>query len=348
MAEKKRAKYNGIWLAAAVCALSLIGMSSPSQEDEDLRKKAEEIFGALPRVMSSEKNPITPEKVGLGKILFYEPRVSSDGMLSCARCHPVSLYGADGLKTSVGTNCQVLPRNSPTVFNAASQISSHWAGNLTDVEDQAQHALIAAYGTASGATAEEKLKAIKGYGPLFARAFPGEKSPVNAENFGKAVGAFERTMVTPARFDRFVQGDGNALADGEKRGLKTFIETGCMTCHSSPYFGGQVYQKFGVFEPYQKYTKSTQLDEGRSAVTKNEGDKYVFKVPILRNVEMTPPYFHDGSIAGLSDAVRIMGKIQLARNLTEKQIGEIAAFLKSLTGEIPEDVLKVPVLPAGE
>jgi cytochrome c peroxidase len=134
----------------------------------------------------------------------------------------------------------------------------------------------------------------------------------------------------------------------QKRGLKTFIETGCITCHSSAYVGGQMYQKFGIFEPYWKYTKSKDVDEGRYVVTKNESDKYVFKVPMLRNVEMTSPYFHDGSVAKLDDAVWIMGKIQLGRDLTKSQMEGIAAFLKSLIGEISEDAIKVPLLPSME
>ena len=168
------------------------------------------------------------------------------------------------------------------------------------------------------------------------------------DNFAKAVGAFERTLVTPSRFDAFVKGDQTALSDNQKRGLKTFIETGCMTCHSSAYVGGQMYQKFGVFEPYWQYTKSKEIDEGRYVVTKNESDKYVFKVPILRNVEMTSPYFHDGSVDHLHDAVWIMGKVQLAKTLTDQQIEDIIIFLKSLTGQIPDDTLKVPLLPPSE
>ena len=143
----------------------------------------------------------------------------------------------------------------------------------------------------------------------------------------------------------FVKGDQTALTDNQKRGLKTFMETGCVTCHSSAYVGGQMYQKFGLFEPYWQYTKSKEVDEGRYVVTKNESDKYVFKVPMLRNIEMTSPYFHDGSVDHLHDAVWIMGKIQLAKTLTDQQIGDITLFLKSLTGQIPANALKVPLLP---
>jgi cytochrome c peroxidase len=215
------------------------------------------------------------------------------------------------------------------------------------VEDQAKQSVIGppSFGMPSYAEVEKKLKKIKGYGSLFKETFPKDKNPVTVDNFAKAVGAFERTLVTPSRFDAFVKGDQTAFTEPQKKGLKTFIETGCITCHSSAYMGGQMYQKFGVIEPYWKYTKSEEIDKGRLAVTKIESDRYVFKVPVLRNVEKTAPYFHDGSISQLQEAIWIMGKIQLGRDLAKPQLGSIIAFLKSLTGEIPGNSIKVPLLP---
>jgi cytochrome c peroxidase len=169
---------------------------------------------------------------------------------------------------------------------------------------------------------------------------------VTVDNFAKAVGAFERTLVTPSPFDAFLKGDTAALSGREKRGLRTYMEAGCIMCHLGPYVGGQTYQKFGILEPYWKYTKSEPIDEGRYAVTKKEADQYVFKVPIHRNVAKTPPYFHDGAVDKLEDAVWIMGKIQLGKDLSKSQVEEIVTFLKSLTGKIPEDALKVPLLPS--
>jgi cytochrome c peroxidase len=328
--------------------LSFTGLLFAYNGDEALLKQAKNIFGSLPQVMPSEKNPVTPEKVKLGKILFYETRISVDATVSCARCHPISLYAADGLKKSIGNNCKLNPRNAPTVLNAAGQISAHWIGNRMDVEDQAKQSVIGppSFGMPSYEAVEKKLKEIKGYMELFKKAFPGEANPITVGNFAKAVGAFERTLVTPSPFDAFVKGDQTALTAPQKRGLRAFIETGCMTCHSSLYFGGQMYQKFGIFEPYWKYTKSELIDEGRYVVTKNEADKYVFKVPILRNVAKTAPYFHDGSVDKLENAVWIMGKIQLGKDLEKTQIDQIVTFLKSLTGKIPEDALKVPLLPS--
>jgi cytochrome c peroxidase len=195
---------------------------------------------------------------------------------------------------------------------------------------------------------EKKLKEIKGYMDLFKKAFPKDNEPVTVDHFAKAVGAFERTLVTPSPFDAFLKGSKGALKEQERRGLKAFMEAGCVSCHSGQYVGGQMYQKFGVIEPYWKYTKSEEIDEGRLAVTKNESDRYVFKVSVLRNVVKTSPYFHDGSVDKLRDAVWIMGKIQLGKNLTQPQVDDIVAFLKSLTGKIPEDALKVPLLPSVE
>ncbi len=331
-------------------ALFTTTVSYAADPDTDLMTKAKSIFGPLPASMPSTDNPITPEKVKLGSVLFWEPRISVDGTVSCAKCHPPGLYAVDGLRKSVGNHCKENPRNDPTILNAASQISEHWIGNRTSVEDQAKQALIGppSFGMPNYESVEKILKGMKGYVAMFKAAFPGDKNPVTVDNFAKAIGAFERTLVTPAPFDDFMQGKGGSLTSQQKRGLATFMETGCMTCHFSPFVGGQMYQKFGVFEPYEKYTKSQTVDVGRFDVTKNPADKFVFKVPVLRNVAETPPYFHDGSVDKLSDAVVIMAKIQLAKDLPQEQAADIAAFLSSLTGTIPESILRVPVLPEAD
>ena len=348
MAKRSEQIKGGIRVIVVISILSFAVMTLASNGDEELLKRAKQIFGPLPQVMSSEKNAITPEKVKLGKILFYETRISVDGTVSCVRCHPIGLYAADGLRKSIGNNCKINPRNAHTVLNAAGQISAHWIGNRTDVEDQARQSVIGppSFGNPSYEAVEKKLKEIKGYGELFKKAFPGEANPIAVDNLAKAIGAFERTLVTPSRFDSFLKGDSAALNEQEKRGLKTYMEAGCIMCHYGPYLGGETYQKSGIFEPYWKYTKSEPIDEGRYVVTKNESDKYVFKVPIHRNVAKTAPYFHDGSIDKLEDAVWIMGKIQLGKDLNKSQVEEIVTFLKSLTGKIPEDALKVPLLPS--
>lgn len=333
-------------VVALVLACFVGAALGSSSTDDGVWNKAKQLFAPLPQVMSSEKNPITPEKVRLGKMLLYETRISVDGTVSCTKCHPISLYGADDLRKAIGNGCKVNPRNAPTIFNAAAQIAAHWIGNRADVEDQARQSVIGppAFGMPSYQVVEQRLKEI-GYGPLFRQAFPGERDPVNMDNFAKAIGAFERTLVTPAPFDAFLKGNQGALDEKAKMGLKTFMDVGCAGCHSGPYLGGQQYQKFGITAPYWQYTKSAAKDDGRYVVTKNEADRYVFKVPVLRNVAKTAPYFHDGSIDTLGEAVWIMGKVQLGKKLTTQQVKDINAFLNALTGEIPQDALIVPLLP---
>jgi cytochrome c peroxidase len=332
----------GLMVFAAACSGQAAG------PEVDLVRQAKDLFGTLPAVMASPDNPVTPEKVALGKMLFNESRISVDGTVSCWRCHPLSLYAADGLPKSVGVRCRPSDRNAPTVLNAADQIAEHWVGNRKSVEDQAAQSLAGGFGMPSGEAAMARLKAIPGYEPLFRKAFPNEPDPVTAANFGRAVGAFERTLLTPAPFDAFLAGSAAALDDVQKAGLKDFIETGCVNCHGGTYVGGQSYQKFGVVEPYSKRTFSPTIDQGRYGVTKNEADMSVFKVPVLRNVEMTSPYFHDGSVGRLPDAVWIMGKVQLGSDLTESRVKGIVAFLLALTGRLPAEALESPVLPGSE
>jgi cytochrome c peroxidase len=335
---------------AASLAFAAACSGQAARSDAGLVRQAGDLFGALPGVMASLDNPVTPAKVALGKALFYETRISVDGTVSCSRCHPLSLFAVDGLQKSVGNSCRTNPRNAPTVLNAAAQIAAHWIGNRQNVEDQAKQALVGgpSFGMPSFEAAEARLRAIPGYEPLFRKAFPGETEPMTVSNFALAVGAFERTLLTPAPFDSFLAGNTADLDDVQKAGLKDFIETGCGNCHGGAYIGGQSYQKFGVVEPYWKRTVGPGIDEGRFAVTQSEADRYVFKVPVLRNVEMTSPYFHDGSVGRLSDAVWIMGKVQLGMDLGEVRVQGLVAFLHALTGKIPASALEVPILPGSE
>jgi cytochrome c peroxidase len=350
MVKIKMKNFVGMIIIVIIFILCFIGTTFSGVKDEDLLKQAGQTFGSLPNTIVSEQNPITGEKVRLGKILFYESRISVDGTVSCSRCHPFSLYAADGLKKSVGNNGKINQRNAPTILNAAAQISEHWIGNRTGVEDQAKQSVTGplSFGMPSYDEVEKKLRGINGYGPLFKDAFPQDKEPVNIDNFAKAVGAFERTLVTPSAFDDFLSGKKDALTEQQKQGLKIFMELGCSGCHSGAFVGGQGYRKFGISEPYWNYTKSQTIDEGRYEVTKQESDKYVFKVPMLRNVEKTSPYFHDGSVGELETAIWIMGKVQLGTDLAKSQLEDLNAFLQSLTGRIPEDAMKVPLLPAAE
>lgn len=337
-----------VFAGAVLLILALsVAVAAPAA-DQSVRAQARGIFKPLPTAMTSDENPITPEKVALGRLLFFETRVSVDGTVSCSRCHQPFLYGTDALPKPIGAEHRVNPRNSPSVLNAALQISAHWRGDRKNVEDQATKALtgLASFGNPNFDVAMARLKAIPGYAALFAKAFPGQADPITPDNWGKAIGAYERTLVTPAPFDAYLNGDERALSPDAEAGLREFMQVGCVACHNGAGVGGGMYQKFGLVEEYWKATGSKDIDKGRFDVTKDPADTYVFKVPSLRNVAMTPPYFHDGSVATLSEAVRIMARVQLGKTLNAEQVAHIAAFLGSLTGPLPADFAQVPVLPA--
>jgi len=337
------------WIAiVATNAIVLAAGIAPAEEnDAQLLKEAQGLFERLPKDMATPKSPLTPERVDLGRKLFFDPRISDDGTVSCARCHQPALYGTDGLAKSLGVHSKLNPRNSPTVLNAALQFKAHWRGDRENVEDQAHQALIGppSFGNADYVTAIEKLKAIPDYSEMFKRAFPGEPDPVTPDNWGKAIGAYERTLVTPARFDDFLGGKTESLSAAQRHGLRAFIDLDCADCHAGPVVGGGTFEKFGVVEDYWKHTGSREIDKGRFDVTKDPADMYAFKVPSLRNVAMTPPYFHDGSVRELPDAVRVMAKVQLGKDLSNQQTSDIVTFLQSLTGELPEHFANAPVLP---
>ncbi|WP_456377199.1 cytochrome-c peroxidase [Lutibacter sp.] len=305
-----------------------------------LQKTALSMFGTLPALAENADNPITEDKVLLGKKLYLDNRLSKDNTQSCNTCHNLETYGVDNLSTSPGNNGGFGTRNSPTVFNAALHISQFWDGREPDVEAQAGGPILNPVEMAmpSEKVVVERLSKIEEYNTLFAKVFPKDKNPITYKNIQKAIGAFERTLITPSRFDNFIAGDLNALSTTEKEGLQLFISTGCIACHSGNVLGGNVYQKFGIFDDYWKYTKSKKIDEGKFEVTKKESDKYVFKSPSLRNIEKTYPYFHDGSVTNLKEAVTIMAKVQLNKELSENELHSLVAFLNSLTGELPKNI----------
>jgi len=317
-------------------------------DDEALLKQAQAMFKLLPKDMGTAEFPVTPERVALGRLLFFDPRISLDGTVSCSKCHQPYLYGTDALAKPIGVKDRQNPRNAPTVLNAALQLAAHWRGDRVNVEDQATKALIGppSFGQPNFEAAMAKIKAIPTYPELFRKAFPADKDPITPENWGKAIGAFERTLVTPSPFDAYLAGNIQAMTPAARAGLKQFIDTGCTACHSGVGVGGGMYQKFGMVEDYWKETHSQVIDKGRSDVTNNPADLYLFKVPSLRNVAMTPPYFHDGSVATLPEAVHAMGKVQLGKDLSKQDVEAIAAFLGSLTGRLPKYYETVPELPA--
>jgi cytochrome c peroxidase len=328
--------------------LAFTTVLAPAQDQKAaLLQQARTLFERLPADYADPQHPATPERVKLGRALFFDPRWSVDRNVSCATCHQPALYGADALPKSIGVKGRQHLRNAPTVLNTAGHVSANWRGDRKDVEDQA---IAAAIGQVSTGYSEHaawiaQIESIGGYRTMFRHAFPGQASPITPLNLSMAIGAYERTLVTPAPFDAYLDGDASALAPQARKGLETFIKSGCVTCHSGAGVGGAMYQKFGLHMEYWKATGSKEIDKGRFDVTKNEADLHVFKVPSLRNVAMTAPYFHDGSVATLSDAVKVMAATQLGKNLGDHEVQNIVAFLKSLTGTLPEDFVTVPMLP---
>jgi cytochrome c peroxidase len=334
-------------LVLVFVALSLATNDAPAAETS-LLAQAQALFTPLPKDFATADRPIEAATVQLGRMLFFETRVSVDGTVSCARCHQPALYGTDALPRSVGAEHRVHPRHVPTVLNAAAQFVQHWRGDRTSVEDQAMKALTAppTFGNATYDAAMAKLKAIPQYGDLFARAFPGVANPITADNWGTAIGAYMRTLVTPSPFDAFLKGQDGTFSESARAGLAKFIQLGCAACHNGLGVGGGMYQKFGLVEDYWKATGSGTIDRGRADVTQDPADLYVFKVPSLRNVAMTPPYFHDGSVTTLPAAVRVMARVQLGEKLSDGEVADIVAFLETLTGPLPSDFATVPALPS--
>lgn len=315
-----------------------------ARSDDSLYNIARTLFKPLPPVAESKTNPITDAKVNLGKILYYDTRLSKNGDISCNTCHNLQEFGAETEPTSVGEEGQVGTRNSPTVFNAALQNMQFWDGRAKDVEEQAGMPILNPVEMAipHKGFLIDRLKGIPLYQEQFKAAFPEEAQPLTYENLEKAIGAFERTLLTPSKFDQYMQGDQHALTREEKEGLKVFIQSGCPNCHHGVAVGGETLQRFGLVTDYRTLTGSSASDQGRLAVSKNTTDKDVFKVPVLRNVAGTYPYFHDGSIANLDSAVKIMSKVQMNKDLTQQEVDRIIAFLNALTGKVNPEARKIP------
>lgn len=305
-----------------------------------LNEQARQLFWVLPSVAENPNNVITAEKVELGKKLYFDKRLSKDNTQSCNTCHNLNTFGVDNQPLSVGNDGKLGSRNSPTTLNAALHFAQFWDGREPDVEAQAGGPILNPVEMAmpSEQAVVKRLSGIDEYVNLFSKAFPDDPS-ITFDNLKKAIGAFERKLITPTKFDDYIAGNDDALNEKEKKGLQTFINSGCVSCHSGSLLGGNSYQKFGLFGDYWKFTKSKKIDNGRYDVTKNEADKYVFKVPSLRNIEKTAPYFHDGSVQDLGEAIQIMAKDQLGKELTEKEISEIKDFLKTLNGNVPQDLI---------
>lgn len=280
-----------------------------------------------------------PGKVELGKKLFFDPRLSRSGFISCNSCHNLSMGGSDNLKTSIGHNWQEGPINSPTVLNSSLAVAQFWDGRAGTLQEQAGGPIANPGEMAfTHDLAIDVLQSIPGYVAEFKSVFG--SSRVDIDKVTSAIAAFEETLVTPnSAFDAWLKGDEKALNKRELAGYTLFKESGCVACHNGPAVGGTSFQKMGVVEPY----KTASSAEGRAAVTGKDEDRFNFKVPTLRNVELTYPYFHDGQAQTLEEAVDIMGRLQLGRKYSQEEVGDIVAFLKTLTGDQPS--FTMPLLP---
>jgi len=300
-----------------------------ADESDRLISRANRYFGSLPDTMPGSENG-TPELIALGKKLFFEKRLSVNDTQSCATCHRLDegFAGVDNLPTSPGARGEQGTRNSPTVLNSGWQDSQFWDGRAEDLVEQAKGPILnpIEMGMPDEQTVVNKIRGIDEYRKEFVHAFPGNEQAVTYQNIAEAIAAFERTLITPGRFDDFMKGDANALSEDEKRGLKTFLKIDCKSCHDGILIGGETYEPLGKEHPYQN-----QDDQGMYLLTGDESDRMFFKVAPLRNVALTAPYFHDGKIKTLEEAVRKMGKLQLDEDLTDQQVNDITSFLKSLT-----------------
>jgi cytochrome c peroxidase len=324
-------------LTFAAIALSCQPLMADALSDSYLA-----MFRPLPTEAPAPDNELTEAKINLGRMLYYETRISKGGKMSCNSCHMLDKYGQDNLPFSPGHEGKLGGRSSPSTYNAALHVAQFWDGRAPSVEEQAKGPVLnpVEMGMPSADFVVDVLKSIPGYVDAFKAAFPGEAEPINYNNFGKAVGAFERKLVTPSRWDEFLKGKKDALTSEEAKGYETFAKAGCATCHNGPAIGGAMYQKLGLVKAWPDLK-----DAGRMEATKQESDKHFFKVPSLRNITETGPYLHDGSVKSLEDMVSKMAEHQLGKVLTADETASIVTFLKALKGELPKEYIAQPKLP---
>jgi len=332
-------------LLAAIAAIGCGGQTSGDTGNEATVIAGLEQFAPIPEAPPAlPDNQMTPAQVELGKMLYFDPRLSRSWLISCNTCHNLALGGVDLVETSIGHGWQKGPRNAPTVLNAVFNVAQFWDGRAEDLEEQAKGPVQA--GVEMNSTPDRvvaTLKSIPEYVRKFEEAFPGDLDPVTFDNMARAIEAFEATLITPgSKFDAYLRGNVAALNPLELEGLGAFRERGCTACHNGVNVGGQAYFKFGVVQqPGSEILP--RADRGRSAVTHAQSDDYVFRAPALRNVELTAPYFHSGVVWDLRQAVDVMGTAQLGQDLLEAEKAAIVAFLRTLTGEQP--VVEYPTLP---
>ncbi|EDY19808.1 Cytochrome-c peroxidase [Chthoniobacter flavus Ellin428] len=311
-------------LLTLAAALPLLAENTPAE----LRQTSKAVLGTIPDKMPGSESD-TPDMVELGRTLFFDVRLSANNTQSCNSCHAIDQQrgGADTAPTSLGDAGKHGGRNAPTVLNAGFHVAQFWDGRAADLAAQTKGPILnpVEMGMHGETAVLEKLNAVPGYGEAFAKAFPKDAKPLTYDNLARAIAAFEHTLITHDRFDDFLKGEDGALNDRERKGLQTFVSVGCVGCHNGPLFGGNSFQKLGAVNAYKTD------DQGRFAVTKDEADKFKFKVPSLRNIEITAPYFHDGSQTTLDGTVREMAWLQLGRKLTDQEVDDIVTFLHTLT-----------------
>lgn len=334
-------KLHTLFVATAALAA---GFGAPLQADA-LRDAALEIFKPLPStVPAMADNPSSPEKVDLGKSLFFDPRLSASGVFSCYSCHNLTTGGDDNMETSVGHGWQKGPRNAPTALNAVLNEAQFWDGRAADLKAQAKGPVQA--GVEMANTPDNvvmTLNSMPAYVAAFKAAFPEDGDPVSFDNMARAIETFEATLITPAPFDAWLNGDDAALSADARAGLQLFIDKGCSSCHSGVNVGGHGYYPFGLIEkPGSEILPPG--DKGRFAVTETADDEYVFRAAPLRNIALTAPYFHSGKVWNLSVAVEIMAESQLGEAFKPEETAQVVAFLDSLTGTLP--AITLPELPA--
>ena len=318
-------------IAAAGCKKKEAAPAEPVVVEEETAVMAEEPLKPLPALGELDMN-----KLVLGRKLFHDGILSADGTISCSSCHMLTHGGAEPDRTSTGINGQVGPINSPTVLNSSHNFVQFWDGRAKDLREQAEGPV--ANPIEMGSTWEGVVKRLQGNEEYVADFKELYEDGITKNNVTDAIAVYEEALITPSRFDKYLMGDRTAITEAEKKGYETFKEVGCTACHNGVLVGGGMFQKMGLVKDYftDRGIEITEADLGRFNVTKNPADKHFFKVPTLRNVELTSPYLHDGTRATLEETVRIMGKYQLGRDLTEAQVNSIVTFLKSLTGELPD------------
>jgi cytochrome c peroxidase len=330
------------WVIVIATAIAVVGCKekeeapAPAVEEKATAPEPQKPAPAEPIIPLPESVDVNMDKVMLGRSLYHDTVLSGDGTISCATCHMLDQGGAEHLKTSTGIKGQKGPINAPTVLNSAYNFVQFWDGRAKDLQEQAAGPV--GNPIEMGANWNEVISKIK-KNPEYSEAFD-ELYPdgVTKSNITDAIAEYEKALITPSRFDAYLRGDESAITEQEKKGYLTFKEVGCTACHTGINVGGSMFQKLGLVKDYfsDRGTPLTEADNGRFNVTKNPADKHFFKVPSLRNVELTAPYLHDGSRETLEETVALMGKYQLGRDLTNEQIDDIVAFLKSLTGKLPK------------